>query len=197
MSKDNNTYNFNFYGNVGQNIAHVDKLETHFDKDANLQIANVENAEIKQTSQPKPCTKTKTATTTITSATFHYVYFEQHSALIAKLFQGLLSLNWIAADSNPDAFMELFAGKESNCKIKWIGTRQHLAYLFNLLTERKYITIPKGANKWVIVCSHFVDKNSRQFINMNKLSKPKKAEKAIDMLAEALNPASTINKAES
>lgn len=191
----NNTNTFN--APVGQFITNVEVLNASFDKDGTMQITNAEKVNTIAPNAKTATARKKAISSKVTSATFHYVYFEQQSALVAKLFQGLLSLEWIAKDSDPNAFMEIFAGKDSNSKIKWIGTRQHLAYLFNLLTKRKYITIPKGASKWVIVCSHFVDKNSRQFINMNKLSKPKKAEKAIDMLAEALNPAGTINKAES
>ena len=48
MSNDNKSFTFNFYGNVGQNIANVEKLEAHFDKDATMTIAHVDNAEIKQ-----------------------------------------------------------------------------------------------------------------------------------------------------
>lgn len=41
MSKERNiTFNFNFNAPVGQNIAHVDKIEAHFDKDMTMQIVD-------------------------------------------------------------------------------------------------------------------------------------------------------------
>lgn len=47
MSKERNiTFNFNFNAPVGQNIAHVDKIEAHFDKDMTMQIVDT-NAIVK------------------------------------------------------------------------------------------------------------------------------------------------------
>lgn len=39
-----NKFEFHFHGNVGQNIANVENMEVHIDKDANIQVANIENA---------------------------------------------------------------------------------------------------------------------------------------------------------
>lgn len=41
-----NTYEFNFFAPVGQNIAHVDKLEAHFDKDMKMQMVKVDGVEV-------------------------------------------------------------------------------------------------------------------------------------------------------
>lgn len=47
MSKERNiTFTFNFNAPIGQNIAHVDKIEAHFDKDMTMQIIDT-NAMIK------------------------------------------------------------------------------------------------------------------------------------------------------
>lgn len=35
-------FTFNFHAPVGQQIAHVDRLETHFDKDMNMQVVDTE-----------------------------------------------------------------------------------------------------------------------------------------------------------
>lgn len=45
MSEDKGriTITNNFYGTVGQQIAHVDTLIAHFDKDMNMQVTYVEN----------------------------------------------------------------------------------------------------------------------------------------------------------
>lgn len=42
------TQTMNFYAPIGQQIAHVDKIEAHFDKDSQMQVANVEGTEIAQ-----------------------------------------------------------------------------------------------------------------------------------------------------
>ncbi len=45
MSNEKNTINFtfNFNAPVGQNIAHVDKLEAHFDKDMTMQVVDTKS----------------------------------------------------------------------------------------------------------------------------------------------------------
>ena len=43
MSHGNNFhFTFNFHGPVGQQIAHVDKLEAHFDKDMTMQVVDTD-----------------------------------------------------------------------------------------------------------------------------------------------------------
>lgn len=41
MTKNVN-FNFHFHAPVGQNIAHVDKLEAHFDKDMTMQVVSTD-----------------------------------------------------------------------------------------------------------------------------------------------------------
>ena len=43
-------FTFNFNAPVGQNIAHVDKLEAHFDKDMTMQVVDTKEA----SPQPSP-----------------------------------------------------------------------------------------------------------------------------------------------
>ena len=41
MSTEKNiTFNFNFHAPVGQNIAHVDRMEVHYDKDMTMQVVD-------------------------------------------------------------------------------------------------------------------------------------------------------------
>lgn len=43
MSNEKNVnFNFNFYAPVGQNIAHADKVEVHFDKDMSMQVVDTQ-----------------------------------------------------------------------------------------------------------------------------------------------------------
>lgn len=58
MSDDNKTINFtfNFNAPVGQNIAHVDKLEAHFDKDMTMQVVDTASlCREEAKSSPKLC----------------------------------------------------------------------------------------------------------------------------------------------
>lgn len=45
MSDEKNSFTFHFHAPVGQQIAHVDKIEAHFDKDMNMQVMNTDGAE--------------------------------------------------------------------------------------------------------------------------------------------------------
>lgn len=40
--KERPIFNFNFHGNVGQQIGNVEHMEVHFDKDMQMHVANVE-----------------------------------------------------------------------------------------------------------------------------------------------------------
>lgn len=40
MSDEKNSFTFHFHAPVGQQIAHVDKIEAHFDKDMSMQVMN-------------------------------------------------------------------------------------------------------------------------------------------------------------
>lgn len=56
MSNERNIiFTFNFNAPVGQNIAHVDKLEAHFDKDMTMQVVDTKsivNDEMEEATQP-------------------------------------------------------------------------------------------------------------------------------------------------
>lgn len=130
----------------------------------------------------------KRITPRVTTATFTYRWLTTTPHCITKLYQYLLRAQWIASDTNPDDFFSIFTGKESNARIKWIGSNLQLAYLIRLMTERNYISIPKRVGKWTCVYNHFVDKNSRQLPRLNSLHIPKKSKLAVEQMAELLNP---------
>lgn len=130
----------------------------------------------------------KRITPRVTTATFTYRWLTTTPHCITKLYQYLLCAQWIASDTNPDDFFSIFTGKESNARIKWIGSNLQLAYLIRLMTERNYISIPKRVGKWTCVYNHFVDKNSRQLPRLNSLHIPKKSKLAVEQMAELLNP---------
>ncbi len=132
-------------------------------------------------------TKTKRTTSRVTNATFTYRWLATAPHRITTLYQYLLRAKWIAADTTPDEFLAIFSGNATNCHIRWTGKKTHLVYLFRLLTDRQYISTPKGIGRWMIVGSHFIDAHSRQFTFLNCQRVPVKAQRAIDHLAELLN----------
>lgn len=132
-------------------------------------------------------TKTKRTTPRVTNATFTYRWLATAPHRITTLYQYLLHAKWIAADTAPDDFLAIFSGNATNCQIRWTGKKTHLVYLFRLLTDRQYISTPKGIGRWMIVGSHFIDAHSRQFTFLNCQRVPVKAQRAIDHLAELLN----------
>jgi hypothetical protein len=130
----------------------------------------------------------KRTTPRVTTATFTYRWLTTTPHCITKLYQYLLRAKWIASDTTPDDFFSIFTGKESNARIKWMGSNLQLAYLIRLMTERNYISIPKRVGKWTCVYNHFVDKNSRQLPRLNSLHIPTKSKLAVEQMAELLNP---------
>lgn len=141
------------------------------------------------TSSHAPCIRRKPASLRLTSATFTYRWFESEQQRIIRLYQCLLRADWIAPDTNPEDFLSLFSGRDTNCKIHWIGKKTYLVYLFKLLTDRRYISTPKGIGRWMIVSSHFVDVHGRLFTHLNSQRTPLKAQPTIDQIAELLNAA--------
>lgn len=139
------------------------------------------------TSPRKP--KAKRTTPRVTNSTFTYRWLATHPKRITELYQYLLRAQWIAADTNPDDFLAIFSGDTTNCKIRWTGRKTHLVFLFRLLTDRQYISTPKGIGRWMIVGSHFVDAHNRFFTFLNSQRIPVKAQPAIEQLTELLNVA--------
>ena len=129
----------------------------------------------------------KRITPRITTATFTYRWLTTAPQRITQLYQYLIRAQWIAEDTNPDDFLAIFSGSTTNCKVRWIGKKIHLVYLFRLLTDRQYISTPKSIGRWMIISSHFVDTHNRLFTFLNSQRTPVKAQRAIDQLAELLN----------
>ena len=132
-------------------------------------------------------TKTKRPTPRVTNATFTYRWLTTAPHRITNLYQYLLRAKWIASDTPPDDFLAIFSGEVTNCKIRWTGKKTYLVYLFRLLTDKKYISTPKGIGRWMIVGSHFIDAHNRLFTLLNSQRIPVKAQQTIEQLSELLN----------
>ncbi len=132
-------------------------------------------------------TKTKRPTQRVTNATFTYRWLATAPHRITNLYQYLLRAKWIASDTPPDDFLAIFSGEVTNCKIRWTGKKTYLVYLFRLLTDKKYISTPKGIGRWMIVGTHFIDTHNRLFTLLNSQRIPVKAQQTIEQLSELLN----------
>ena len=131
--------------------------------------------------------KVKRPTQRVTNATFTYRWLTTAPHRITNLYQYLLCAKWIASDTLPDDFLAIFSGEVTNCKIRWTGKKTYLVYLFRLLTDKKYISTPKGIGRWMIVGSHFIDTHNRLFTLLNSQRIPVKAQQTIEQLSELLN----------
>lgn len=131
----------------------------------------------------------------IVDAVFTYRFLEDKEGhlRIVKLYQLLIKAGWIDKHSKPEVFCDLFMGEAKSLTIKWIGKQQDLYYLIKRLSSRGLIKCPKGATKWVITGSHFVDGQSRPFSDWNSQHDPKKSAPAIEKLCDVLDPTKPLD----
>lgn len=131
----------------------------------------------------------------IVDAVFTYRFLEDKEGplRIVKLYQLLIKAGWIDKDSKPEVFCDLFMGEAKSLTIKWIGKQQDLYYLIKRLSSRGLIKCPKGATKWMITGSHFVDGQSRPFSDWNSQHDPKKSAPAIEKLCDVLDPTKPLD----
>ena len=75
---------------------------------------------------------------------------------LQKLYAVLVQMGWIAADTQQRDFIDLFTGEESYARVVWLDDVNVLAELFReLVTRKKYISLPNGYSIWVMVNAHF------------------------------------------
>ena len=131
----------------------------------------------------------------IVDAVFTYRFLEDKEGhlRIVKLYQLLIKAGWIDKDSKPEVFCDLFMGEAKSLTIKWIGKQQDLYYLIKRLSSRGLIKCPKGATKWVITGSHFVDGQSRPFSDWNSQHDPKMSAPAIEKMCDVLDPTKPLD----
>lgn len=131
----------------------------------------------------------------IVDSVFTYRFLEDKEGhlRIVKLYQLLIKAGWIDKDSKPEVFCDLFMGEAKSLTIKWIGRQQDLYYLIKRLSSRGLIKCPKGATKWVITGSHFVDGQSRPFSDWNSQHDPKMSAPAIEKLCDVLDPTKPLD----
>ena len=155
-----------------------------------IQIVNGGSTASKRDGRKKVSRGTKTI-----DAVFTYRFLEDNKGhlRIVKLYQLLIKAGWIDKDSKPEVFCDLFMGEAKSLTIKWIGRQQDLYYLIKRLSSRGLIKCPKGATKWVITGSHFVDGQSRPFSDWNSQHDPKMSAPAIEKLCDVLDPTKPLD----
>ena len=86
---------------------------------------------------------------------------------LQKLYAALVQMGWIASDTQQRDFIDLFSGEESYARVVWLDDVNVLAELFReLVTRKKYVSLPKGYSIWVMVNAHFWNKDgNREFGN--------------------------------
>lgn len=131
-------------------------------------------------------------------ATFLYECLDEtRNQRLMALFNGLKQLGWIDPRTPQKQFIDIFSGEPLYHRIKWTGSKQHLAYLFKLLISKKMYVRTTHARIWVTVRSHFVMANGQVFeSDMNAQQKPgERPSQIITLLAELLNPGSALPSA--
>ena len=119
--------------------------------------------------------------------TYRHLDSEEGKRRLTMLYQKLLKAEWIAPDTMPDQFVDIFCGKAKSVKVKWTGKQAYLYALINTLVDRQLIACLEGGTKWVITGSHFLDSNSRPFKDWNKQHNPATAMATIERMADLLD----------
>lgn len=90
-STDRPTFQFNFYGSVGQNIAHVDCMEVHFDKDMTMQVVDVDESHVHGEAEVPECLRTEAAKKLWEKAVAQGWVDEQWQPLLSRPLAALLA----------------------------------------------------------------------------------------------------------
>lgn len=91
-------------------------------------------------------------------------------AHLTMLCRKLIQVGWIAKDTQPDDFCNLFRGKTNNAKVTWTGAvgKGMLVFLFKQMVEQQHITVPQGHTINTILEAHVLDKNGKYITGLNK-----------------------------
>ena len=85
-------FTFNFNAPVGQNIAHVDKLEAHFDKDMTMQV--VDTAAIEASPHPSPATPSPYGYSPLKRGEFRGLQTSLNEERLARAVEATQSFFW-------------------------------------------------------------------------------------------------------
>jgi hypothetical protein len=110
-----------------------------------------------------------------------------------QMFYGaLVQIGWISQDTEQHDFIDIFSGKESSVRVKWMDDVNLLSELFRqLVVRKKYVHLPIGVSIWVMVNAHFWDhQGNKEFGNkrLRMTHTPKDKMAYIDWLVRLLEP---------
>ena len=174
----------------------MSKTEIVFEKNVEYEIGNVEaggiGVQVYHYDRPTSTANTtsgKKAEAKLVQTTFAYKYKDTDERIrVIKFYQQLLKAQLIDASTMPEPFLEIFSGKASDAKVKWLGKKAYLYYLVKTMIDRHLITCASGDDHWIITQSHFIDEKNHVFLNLNKEKDPKKAMLALNKLVDILDP---------
>lgn len=98
----------------------------------------------------------------------------------------LIEVGWIAKDTQPNDFANLFTGKVNLTKIVWkeeVG-KGMLVFLFTMMKKRHHIIVPRSHSINTIIEHHFVDESGNYLTGLHS-SKP--TAKFMPIIEECLN----------
>jgi len=122
---------------------------------------------------------------------FNYQCADGRNQRLQNFFQALKQAQFIDADSDLREMVDLFSGKRSYIRIKWLKGKESLAYIFKqLINEHKYVQLG-GGRIWDTVRSHFVKEDSKPWEDDLRSQKTPadKIKNLCDYIIDILNPA--------
>ena len=86
---------------------------------------------------------------------------------LQRFYASLVAMKLIATNTQQRDFIDLFTGKDTAKRVVWTGDVNTLAELFReLVTRKKFVSLPEGLSLWVMVNAHFWNKEgNREFGN--------------------------------
>ena len=129
-------------------------------------------------------------------AVYMYNHFKKEDAnqRLDWLCRALIRYEWIDKNTDHGLFMDLFSGKPKEFTIKWLAAQSDLYALIKNLFDEGLISVTRGGGKWKIAENHFVDRDSRVYIDMNKQKENLKSKSLIRLFVSLLNPAVSITE---
>lgn len=152
MSEKN--FTFNFHAPVGQNIANVEHMDVHMDKDGNIQVMNAEQLSAQSEPAPQQPLPTEQPNAEITDGTIdqHLQLFKEAMLKAQEIKQNkdsyrLLMSNtydWVAAER---------LGKD-------LGLLKNYDQLVEILQDKRFREVPKNSQN-LTKYRAYIDPNTR------------------------------------
>lgn len=89
------------------------------------------------------------------TASFTYLPKQSDKTQRLQAFYNSLKRGFIDTKTDMREFVNLFMGVSMTDYIVWTKSVRELHYMIDFLTDRKWITIPQGYGKWLVVCARF------------------------------------------